>query len=421
MMRNALVVGGFLVALCLSTAAADQPAGEDRNKKLIPLFQVVKFSNDVCVSDNRNGTCYTSSECSSRGGTAGTSCASGFGVCCTFVLSCGNSTSENNSYLIQAASTTLTSACTYEICRIDSSVCRIKYDFTAMVLATPQVGTTAETAPTGTHGGSVGDCTTDTFTITNPGKISPPTICGTNSGQHMILDATSSCQAVTINLGSSDTTTSRSWTIVVSQYTCAEETISGAPGCLQYFTGTTGRFASFGVNTAVAVAANTADVTHLSNQNYDICIRRESSYCYICYFTSINGIASTPANQASFGLSLTAAAIASSVVGSECSQDYISIPGGQAMAVAAAAITTTSGANTNSRFCGRSLNTQNNEAVGNVSVCSRVTPFTVSVSFDGDEVDAAIAEAKSAEMNKAPGGILGFDLNYVQSTSTTCT
>ena len=27
-------------------------------------------------------------------------------------------------------------------------------------------------------------CLTDTFSVTNPGGISPPTICGTNTGEH---------------------------------------------------------------------------------------------------------------------------------------------------------------------------------------------------------------------------------------------
>ncbi len=45
---------------------------------------VHRFPNDPCSgTGSRNGTCYTASECSSRGGTDGGSCASGFGVCCT--------------------------------------------------------------------------------------------------------------------------------------------------------------------------------------------------------------------------------------------------------------------------------------------------------------------------------------------------
>ena len=85
----------------------------------VPVFQVVRFPNDVCISSGaKNGTCYTtkvigliyvhlrekfslnyqtsfqtqnyslillffSEECSSKGGVNAGSCASGFGVCCT--------------------------------------------------------------------------------------------------------------------------------------------------------------------------------------------------------------------------------------------------------------------------------------------------------------------------------------------------
>ena len=51
------------------------------------LFSVVSFQNDECNSTTTtgtSGTCYTSSECSGRGGTANGNCAAGFGVCCKF-------------------------------------------------------------------------------------------------------------------------------------------------------------------------------------------------------------------------------------------------------------------------------------------------------------------------------------------------
>ena len=44
----------------------------------------------------------------------------------------------------------------------------------------------------------------------------------------------------------------------------------------------------------------TSGVTHLSNQKYDICIRRAKSYCYICYSQWKAGTAVTA--QGSFGL-----------------------------------------------------------------------------------------------------------------------
>ena len=40
----------------------------------------------ISFSGNRNGTCFTSSECSQKGGSQQGNCAAGFGVCCVFTL-----------------------------------------------------------------------------------------------------------------------------------------------------------------------------------------------------------------------------------------------------------------------------------------------------------------------------------------------
>ena len=42
-----------------------------------------RFHNDACRgTGSKNGTCYTASECQTKGGTNGGTCASGYGVCC---------------------------------------------------------------------------------------------------------------------------------------------------------------------------------------------------------------------------------------------------------------------------------------------------------------------------------------------------
>merc|ERR1712038_1742373 len=104
-----------------------QEARRDRDGKLLPIFQVVKFANDLCSSSStsRNGTCYTSQECSDLGGTAGSDCAEGFGVCCSFELTCGGSSSQNATYIIN---TSPTESCTYEICPSSSEICRVRFD-----------------------------------------------------------------------------------------------------------------------------------------------------------------------------------------------------------------------------------------------------------------------------------------------------
>ena len=70
------------------------------------LFNVVTFKNEDCVSTStsagsgpRNGTCYTSEECSEKGGTAAGGCAMGFGTCCLFAVTCDGDVKENCTYI----------------------------------------------------------------------------------------------------------------------------------------------------------------------------------------------------------------------------------------------------------------------------------------------------------------------------------
>ena len=50
---------------------------------VLGLFNVIQFANTGCNgTDDQRGVCYTSSECTSRGGRSSGSCAAGFGVCC---------------------------------------------------------------------------------------------------------------------------------------------------------------------------------------------------------------------------------------------------------------------------------------------------------------------------------------------------
>merc|ERR1712117_867673 len=92
-------------AVFFSCVAADET--NERAEKALNVFSVVKFPNDVCTGQNGlNGTCYTTEECAAKGGAASGTCASGFGVCCTFSLTCGSTSSENNTYVDQTTFTT---------------------------------------------------------------------------------------------------------------------------------------------------------------------------------------------------------------------------------------------------------------------------------------------------------------------------
>ena len=55
----------------------------------------------------------------------------------------------------------------------------------------------------------------------------------------VIIDSDgSSCQEANFAISSTSTTTTRSWTIRVTQYDCGQEDNAGPPGCLQYYTET---------------------------------------------------------------------------------------------------------------------------------------------------------------------------------------
>ena len=63
-------------------------------------------------------------------------------------LGCGGSSSDNNTYIVQTSTTSSPSgtsnSCTYTICPCSTDICRIRYDFTTMVLASQQTSTPVE-------------------------------------------------------------------------------------------------------------------------------------------------------------------------------------------------------------------------------------------------------------------------------------
>ncbi len=135
----------------------------------------------------------------------------------------------------------------------------------------------------------------------------------------------------------------------MTQYECNNE-MAGPPGCLQYYTGTSGNTASFNFPTStttllatgttvanrniqidstkyvasLSLPSNIFSATHLSNQNYDICFRRESGYCAICFIPSITfgAAAATAATISAFGLSNQAADVKAET-GTACISDYL--------------------------------------------------------------------------------------------------
>ena len=79
---------------------------------------------------------------------------------------------------------------------------------------------------------------------------------------------------------------------------------------------------SYGYPTSNTASASGTDAssTHLQNQNYMVCVRREKDYCYICW-ASWNSITA----DASFGLSNPAADMSHSGTGTNCVTDYVTV------------------------------------------------------------------------------------------------
>merc|ERR1719284_1851172 len=160
----------------------------------------------------------------------------------------------------------------------------------------------------------VGDCGTDSLTISNPGGPIPPTICGYNTGQHMFVPASTQCNQINIDIDTGTTTTTRKWQIKVTQYECGN-LMAPEQDCLQYHTASSGTIANFNWDTSSTSVSSSQ--YHLSSQFYDICIRRARSYCSICYSPSITS--TTTGTAASYGVSAgSIAAIQTNAIGSVC-------------------------------------------------------------------------------------------------------
>merc|ERR1712223_1577785 len=414
----------LLILLAVSTVTYGFP---ERNGKHVGLFNYVTFPNDVCMGDGTvtgsagslNGDCYTKQECDQLGGTAAGNCAESYGVCCVFMPACGETVRQNLTYLVQAETQApSTIFCSYTICPVTSSVNRIRLDFTTFIIGDPVLlpDVTGAAAGTATVGSSVGDCVDDTFSVSSGDGIGSPVICGVNSGQHVIVD-TDGKSCVVANFGFGGDAITREYEIRVLQYDRQNE-IGGPPGCLQFFLGTTGLVSSFNWRDA------TGAQPHLSNQHYDVCVRRARGFCAICWTTFPVGNAAN--TKGSFGLSLSPAVIAQSKVGMTCTDDYIVIPNGVSGPSANGAavnplwsVTSNMIRIGNSKYCGRFLHHTTAQVVDE-QVCSFVTPFTLTVVTDDNEnlvgAGTNVAhtnEASGADAN-APLGTMGFSLAYVQ-------
>jgi len=402
----------------------------NREGKSLSLFNLVKFDNDVCAGSTKNGTCYTKEECKDRGGTESKTCAEGFGVCCVLSLKCGKTSSDNHTYLTDTSPTAST-GCTYTICPMASTICRIRYDFTEHTLANPSLATASFTAAAtpstgGVISGATGHCLTDTFTIVNNGGPSSPVICGDqNKDQHMVLDSDGSgCQAAVFQVGGG--TSTRKWDIHVTQYTCEESdngSMGGPKGCLQYFVHDTGLLRSFNFPSAATVGSTgliQTSYTHLANQDYNICIQKNPSKGRVCYAPIGTRATTAGTNDAgTFGVSIgqktDAVNMESGQFDSLCTNDYLAFStGAHFVSTAAIAAIVNSPLKTDLfKICGRAFNSGTIAKAPAQSACVSKEPFSVRVVFDDSELYSGIASKPATnEYQGSVPGTIGFALHY---------
>jgi len=397
-----ILISGILLSLYQGTLAAEENIKRDRDGKLLSLFNIVTFPNDPCEADTKNGTCYTAEECSQKAGTNDGSCASGYGVCCTFTPGCGDTVSENNTYFESSGSEV--GSCTVKICPCSDNICQLRLDFETFTLTGPSTVETAEclsiagncVTGTGTYS-SASQCATDLFSVTNPGGLTPPAICGTNSGEHMYVDSSTACNDLNLLLGTSavgTTLATRSWSIRVTQLECTSDNLAPA-GCTQYF---------FGDDSGTVKTYNYAGNNyHLANQNQVQCIRREKGNCKICYAAvaltdfAISGAA---ANQMFVFADCCSYGAAGAGSGYDCVIiDGLSASTGKPLEF--------------QNFCGggglATMNVKPANAAAQKTLCTKQQPFKIE--FQSDNWELSTDEVKRTNPQ------IGYNLAYTMSSS----
>jgi len=362
----------WLVLLSFSGAVlnSDETAVNNRKQKVLNVFNIVRFPNDPCnTTSSKSGVCYTESECEALSGTKSGTCASGFGVCCHVTAGCGSTILRNNTYFQSSGGES--SPCSVTVCKASDNICQIRLDFDTFNIDQPNAVTLNDNVAS-----SKTQCHSSRFSASSDGGRTQ-SICGTNTGYHMILEAEDTCNTLSFTWTSSSTL--RSWDIRVSQIPCDVDW-KPPQGCTQYFTGTTGHVYSYNYQGGV----------HLANQEYTNCIRQEEGYCKNSYATSSTSFKVSGINT--IGES-----------GDSCTThgDYIIIPrSGPA---------TGPTANNYDRYCGQDLTYSPPTSPTIATVFTRRYPYQIGVYFDATETSPPTAGQEEAS--------LGFDIYYAQSTT----
>lgn len=361
----------FILILCLVVAVVHSSTDVDDEvhpvKKSLSLFSVVQFDNDACTTQDTSstkGVCWTSSECSDKGGTVSGNCASGFGVCCLFTVGksdCGGTITNNVTYIQNdgfpsAVSTSSTTSCKYTI-QGSSVICQIRLDFVSVTLATPS-----------TTSGAVGKCSTDSITATSPSGNYLTPLCGSLTGSHMYFETARQNPAGTLTIATTGSLSGgRTWNIKVTYYEC--ETNFKAPAdCLQYLTGLTNSFKSFNFGGLM-----------IRNLQYEVCIRQERGYCRF-------QLSESSSTTDSFQIDPTSTTTTVSKIGANCDTQFIFVNNGHL-------------ASTTNKYCGELLNPVDAETKSGI------------ITGEGPQFAVGVLSANA----DGETDTTGFDLTYTQA------
>jgi len=257
----------LVIWICAFLGGVLAQENNTRTGKTFSLFSIVQFPNEVCTSASSTttyGTCYTSSECTTAGGSADGNCAAGFGVCCIIHTStCATTISTNTTYIRNPGypssyTPSATGSCKYTINKVQDDICQLRLDFQSFSgLATST---------------TVGLCT-DYITVAGQTGKNPPAICGTNTGYHMYAEfGATATDTATVTFTYGSTTTAKLFNILLTQISCTAAW-RAPTDCAQYFTGSAGNIKSY----------NFAGGQLLNAQYYTNCIRTEAGYCGIMW------------------------------------------------------------------------------------------------------------------------------------------
>jgi len=388
----------LLVVLCLICSASAREHSNltsgKRNERVFSLFSIVQFPNEACTTTSsvfKKGVCFSSTECSSKSGSATGNCAAGFGVCCVFSTStCGSTMSQNCSYITNPGypnTYSTTGSCDFTISKSQDDICQLRLDFETLAMG---IAPTAD-ANFGCCGSG---CTIayDSLAVTGQTGSNPPKICGINTGYHMYVEmGTLAADTATLStyLGSGNTGT-RQWNVKITQITCTAPWRVPA-GCVQYFTGISNNVYSYGHQSAQL----------LQRQNYNVCTRQELGYCSNVWREAGQSSVSGTATASPDPFSMPDAAAATGVgESSDCPNAYVFISGGD----------TGTGINTgqSNTWCGEAL-ICDACLTAVISPAGRPSPVATKKFYLGVWSDAG-----SLVTNPTAAGAAGFNLIYNQ-------